>query len=181
MAHLPIWFLNKLDANDCQKAFSEYMAIPPKDATMGANNERFDHNFRNTTVRFADKEHWFGKQLFTFGLVANDHCKWEFNINDHEAVQFAEYGVNQKYDWHMDVFPLSGAPQDRKITVVCLMNDPSEFEGGEFQMRLYEEYKAPLEKNTIIAFPSFLEHRVTPVIKGYRYSATMWLSGPRFR
>jgi PKHD-type hydroxylase len=63
--------------------------------------------------------------------------------------------------------------------VVCLLNDG--FEGGEFEVRLYNDYKAPLVKGTMIAFPSILEHRVLPVLSGLRYSATMWFSGPRFR
>jgi PKHD-type hydroxylase len=94
-------------------------------------------------------------------------------------VQFAEYGPEQHYAWHTDTFALAGKPTDRKITIVCLLND--EFEGGQFQVRLYNDYTAPLEKGTIIAFPSILEHRVIPVTSGIRYSATMWFSGPRFR
>jgi PKHD-type hydroxylase len=62
-----------------------------------------------------------------------------------------------------------------------LLNDPAEFTGGEFQIRLYSEYTAPLVKGSVIAFPSFLEHRVVPVTSGVRKSATMWLRGPRFR
>jgi PKHD-type hydroxylase len=48
-------------------------------------------------------------------------------------------------------------------------------------MRLYSEYTAPLVKGSMIAFPSILEHRVTPVLSGVRYSATMWFNGPRFK
>jgi PKHD-type hydroxylase len=64
---------------------------------------------------------------------------------------------------------------------VALLNDTSEWEGGELQLRLYDEYKVPLEKGTVVAFPSILEHRVTPVLKGFRYTATIWFNGPRFR
>jgi len=49
------------------------------------------------------------------------------------------------------------------------------------KVRLYNNYTAPLEKGTIIAFPSILEHRVIPVTSSIRYSATMWFNGPRFR
>jgi PKHD-type hydroxylase len=61
------------------------------------------------------------------------------------------------------------------------MNDPSEFEGGLLQLRMYQEFTPELKMGSIIAFPSFLEHGVTPVTKGVRYTATMWLSGPRFK
>jgi PKHD-type hydroxylase len=61
------------------------------------------------------------------------------------------------------------------------LNDPKEFLGGEFKVRLYQEYIAPLQKGSVVAFPSILGHCVTPVISGVRYSATMWLNGEKFR
>ena len=181
MSHLPIWYLGQVPIEDCKQAAIEYMNIVPEDATMGIKSENIDHTQRNTTVRFASIDSWFGNKMFEYGKFANIECKWDFLIDNHEAVQYAEYGIGQKYNWHVDVFPLSGAPSDRKITVVCLMNDPSEFEGGLLQLRMYQEFTPELKMGSIIAFPSFLEHQVTPVTKGIRYTATMWLSGPRFR
>ena len=148
---------------------------------MGEDGSEHSHANRNTTVRFADKEHWFGGILHNYGLTANKECGWDYELSDHEHVQYGEYGVGQHYGWHVDNFPLSGAPIERKVSVVCLMTDPSEFEGGELQLRLYSEYTAPLVKGSVIAFPSILEHRVLPVTKGLRATSVMWLHGPRFR
>jgi PKHD-type hydroxylase len=165
----------------CDKASEEYMLIEPRDASMGKAGDQKDHTFRNTTVRFADQFHWFGLELLKFGHGANEECKWGFETDSFEAVQFAEYGVGQKYNWHVDNFPLSGSDKDRKLTVVCMMSDPEDFEGGELQVRLYGDFTPPMKKGTIIAFPSILQHQVTPVTKGVRYTATMWISGPRFK
>jgi PKHD-type hydroxylase len=182
MSHQPIWYLGQIPADVCDLATAEYMALEPRDATMGANGEEHSHITRNTTVRFAEQDHWFGNILRGYGLRANKECGWDFEINDHEAVQFAHYGPEQHYNWHVDTFPLSGAPTDRKVSVVCLMSDPSEFKDGTLYLRLYQEYPAPLlTKGTVIAFPSIIEHCVTPVTSGLRATATMWLSGPRFR
>jgi PKHD-type hydroxylase len=181
MSHLPIWYLGQSPLEDIDKASSEYIQIPPQDALMGKDGADRDHNFRNTTVRFADRAHWFGQRMFEFAIRANLECKWGFETDSFEAVQFAEYGVGQKYNWHVDNFPLSGADKDRKVTVVCMMSDPENFEGGELQVRLYGDFTPPMKKGTIIAFPSILQHQVTPVTKGVRYTATMWISGPRFK
>lgn len=148
---------------------------------MGVNGDEHSHKNRNTTVRFADPGHWFGFVMRGFGEQANNMCNWGYTIDAHEAVQHAQYGPDQHYDWHVDVFPLAGLPVDRKVTVVCLLSDPSEFTGGDLQIQLYADYTAPLVKGSIIAFPSILYHRVTPVTSGLRSTATMWLSGPRFR
>lgn len=181
MSHLPIWHMGQLPLELCDLACDEYMALPARDATMGADGKELSHINRNTTVRFAQPEHWFGNILRGYGLRANKECKWGFDIEDHEAVQFASYKVDQHYGWHVDNFPLAGLPTDRKVSVVCLMNDPSEFEAGDLQLRLYSEYTAPLVKGSVIAFPSIIEHRVTPVTSGTRITATMWLNGPRFK
>jgi PKHD-type hydroxylase len=158
------------------------MSLEVKDATMGAKGDEVSHLFRNTTVRFAPIEDWFGYMLYGFGLRANKISKWGFEITDHEAVQFAHYGPEQHYDWHVDTFLLSNETKfDRKVTVVCLMSEPSEFEGGELQLRFRQDYTAPLVKGSVIAFPSFVEHRVTPVTSGLRATATMWLNGPKFK
>lgn len=179
--HLPIWYLGKLDTNVCDQAIQELKALPMSDAGMGIDGSVKSASQRNTDVVFAPFDFWLGRDMEQFAAVANSECKWGYEIPNREAIQFAQYGVGQHYDWHVDYFPLAGQETDRKVSVVCLLNDPGEFEGGVFQVRLYSEFTAPLEKGSIIAFPSILEHRVTPVTSGVRYSATMWFHGPRFR
>jgi PKHD-type hydroxylase len=179
MSHLPLWYLGKLDSDKCNQIIAEMSGIEVKDASMGIDGAEKNHETRNTKVRFGGANYWLNDQFESFAMQANKECKWEYHVTDRENIQFAEYGPEQHYAWHTDTFALSGKPTDRKITIVCLLND--DFEGGKFQVRLYNDYDAPLEKGTIIAFPSILEHRVVPVTSGIRYSATMWFSGPRFR
>lgn len=179
MAHLPIWYTSQLDSATCDQIIAELSGIEVRDASMGVAGDTYDKTTRNTNVRFGGDNYWLGDRFEQFALEANKVCKWDYHITGRENVQFAEYGPEQHYAWHTDTFTLVGTPTDRKITVVCLLND--EFEAGEFQVRLYSDYTAPLKKGTMIAFPSILEHRVIPVTSGIRYSATMWFNGPRFR
>jgi PKHD-type hydroxylase len=179
MSHLPVWYLGKIDGETCNQAIAELSSIEVRDATMGLDGTEQNKATRNTKVRFAQPDFWLGKDFTSFALQANQACGWDYHITGSENIQFAEYGPEQHYHWHTDTFALAGTPTDRKITIVCLLND--EFEGGQFQVRLYNDYTAPLEKGTVIAFPSILEHRVIPVTSGVRYSATMWFNGPRFR
>lgn len=181
MSHLPIWYMASIDPQICDKAVAEMSELPVQDAAMGIVGDFSNHDHRNTDVRFAHKNYWFEAALLNAAMLGNTQCGWDFNITGNEAIQYAEYGPEQHYNWHIDLFPLSGKPTDRKLTAVCLLNDPDEFTGGEFQIRLYSEYTAPLVKGSIIAFPSALEHRVVPVVSGLRKTATIWLNGPRFR
>ena len=181
MSHLPLWYLVEVPANVCDEALGNFLDLKTLDAGMGINAERQDHDHRNTDVSFAPEGHWLGKILFDVGTFANNSCGWNFDLTQHERVQYAEYGLDQHYDWHIDTFLFSGTATDRKVTVVCLLNDPSEYEGGEFQVRFNSEYTAPLKKGSIICFPSLLEHRVKPVLDGVRKTATLWISGPSFK
>jgi PKHD-type hydroxylase len=181
MTHLPIWFIHQLQPEVCDQMVAEFSKLPKRTATMGIDGDVSNSTFRNTDVGFVEKNNHFEDLLKQVALGGNKQCKWDYVVDGNEAIQYAQYGVGQHYHWHTDTFTLSGKEIERKLTVVCLLNDPSEFEGGEFQIRLYQDYVAPLQKGSVIAFPSILEHRVTPVTKGVRKSATMWLSGPRFR
>lgn len=179
MNHLPLWYMAQLGDEMCDRVVEELAVVEAKEATMGVDGAETNLTTRKTKVRFADAGYWLEGIFDRLAIEANRQCGWEFHLTGAERVQFAEYAEDNHYTWHVDTFPLSGQPLDRKITVVCLLND--EFTGGDFEVRLYSDYKARLQKGTMIAFPSFLEHRVLPVLSGTRYSATMWFNGPRFR
>jgi PKHD-type hydroxylase len=65
----------------------------------------------------------------------------------------------------------------RKVSTVCLLNDPSEFEGGEFELEGDRVFK--MKQGSVISFPSFLRHRVKPVTSGNRMSAVCWILGDK--
>ena len=108
--------------------------------------------------------------------------EWGFILNGQEETQIGRYKSSDEgfYDWHMDSYPPKNNIQ-RKLSCVILLNDPSEFEGGVLQFRGMEDEVILKGQGDIVVFPSFIEHRVTPVTKGVRYSAVTWAGGPSFR
>jgi len=97
-----------------------------------------------------------------------------------EDIQFTEYDASYEghYAWHTDT---GVEASTRKLSVVVQLSDPSEYEGGEFQYKIgNEDSTVPKEKGSVIVFPSFLLHRVTPVTKGTRRSLALWVTGPSF-
>lgn len=167
----------------CDIATREFEVIEPRDAQMNPDGaQTTDHSKRHTIVRAVDHWNWFGGILYQCGLEGNALEGWNFFVDSQEQVQFATYEEGMHYNWHVDTFLLSGQPLDRKVSVICLMNDPSEFEGGELQFNIGGQImEAKLRKGSVIVFPSFILHRVTPVTKGVRKSAVMWLNGPAFK
>ena len=181
MTHLPIWYLDNIEPALCDEIIAECSSNSYNDASMGETSIQQDVQYRNTSIQFLSSNHWMETFLKNIAHSGNKECNWNYLISENEQIQFARYTEKQLYNWHTDFFLLGLKPTDRKITVVCLLNDPIEFQGGEFKVRLHQEYIAPLQKGSVIAFPSMLEHCVTPIISGVRYSATMWFSGEKFK
>ena len=133
-----------------------------------------------------------------FGRMISDYNKnysgWDYDVDCLEAIQLTHYFEGDYYSWHQDQFnfPIvrNGRKYNRKISVTVFLNDPEEYEGGEFDLEVrgpnceegeerYDTFKLP--KKSIIVFPSDKWHRVRPVTSGVRKSLVMWFQGPPFR
>lgn len=103
----------------------------------------------------------------------------------YENIQIGLYTSKHKdhYDWHMDHNFETYNKVPRKLSMVLLLNDPSEFEGGELQLQgpLNEVLNLELKKGRAWFFPSWMLHRVAPVTKGERKSLVIWAGGPAFK
>ena len=176
-------FTKQLPSEVVDLANREFDALEIVDAqVLRGYKSVTDYADRDSTLRFPEVGHWFSGIMYQFGVMANEH--WGFNMDGQESMQVADYAEAQHFDWHMDVIPFSG-PTDRKVSVICLLTDPDEYVGGLLQVEHPQDENAirmvPLKKGTIVAFPSVVRHRVTPVVQGVRRSATLWLTGPCFR
>jgi len=98
--------------------------------------------------------------------------------------QYTEYHGSQeaKYDWHHDVDWNNDTGGDRKLSVTVQLSDPSDYEGGHFE---FMEVEQPLpesrDKGTVLIFPSYLQHSVSPVTSGVRKTLVAWFVGPRWQ
>ena len=72
-------------------------------------------------------------------------------------------------------------PPVRKISMTLLLNDPSEFEGGDLELIEDKNKAETLKQGHAIIFASFLNHRVNPVRRGVRQSLVVWFGGKPFR
>ena len=76
----------------------------------------------------------------------------------------------------------------RKLSMTINLTDPTTYEGGDLMFDLGEHHaenkitaKEAREQGTVIVFPSFLYHCVSPVTKGTRYSLVNWTTGRPFK
>ena len=115
-------------------------------------------------------------------IVNLNHMMFE-GVQITEPAQFTEYPKGGFYDWHMDLTPFaqSGEHPIRKISMTCLLSDPSEFKGGDLVFEDGKTNTVKLQQGQAIFFASFMRHRVEPIKKGIRRSLVMWFGGPPFK
>ena len=156
-------------------------------------------NFRDSEICFLN-ENWIFEKIIPYINHANKNAGWNFEYSVIEPVQFTKYGKNQYYGWHIDgQGDVYGAYQDnfknkklrglvRKLSVTINLSGDENYEGGNLkfdfgpntQGERFIECTEIRPKGSIIVFPSFTYHQVTPVTKGTRYSLVMWICGKPF-
>ena len=83
------------------------------------------------------------------------------------------------YDWHVDQGPLA---VQRKLSVSVQLSHGHAYEGCDLQFVAGNKTETgPRERGTVIAFPSYVLHRVTPIVSGTRKALVVWTTGPNFR
>jgi len=155
---------------------------------------RFE-KLRDSNVAWIDQQ-WLYDAIHPYVQEANEKAGWNFEWHWTEPAQYTIYRKGQHYDWHQDSWPYAYEPNRgtlagkvRKLSVTCNLTDPKEYSGGELEFyqpqnpklkKKLIKCKEILPKGSIIVFPSFIWHRVTPVTKGKRTSLVMWNLGKPF-
>ena len=99
---------------------------------------------------------WMYDRVFELVSRFNNQL-WRFELSGAEPMQFAAYGVEQHYDWHMDLW--ANKPKNaRKLSVSVQLNASEEYEGGSFEIDQSGAPNAlgPRSKGAMILFPSYV-------------------------
>jgi len=131
---------------------------------------------------------------------ANKDPDWGFEIDAMEDIQYTSYKVSQypddsnpdmklndHYEWHNDmVMDVDATPTKkcRKLSMSLVLND--DYDGGSFEVGHFSKGEIlkttlPLKKGEIIIFPSQMEHRVNPILRGERKVIVAWAWGPLYK
>tara|TARA_B100001996_G_C18631449_1_gene581916 strand:- start:779 stop:1381 length:603 start_codon:yes stop_codon:yes gene_type:complete len=120
-------------------------------------------------------------------IFIEENKKYQFDLDYSTInVQYTRYPTGGYYQWHSDddFGVVHKRHQNvRKLSITSQLNT-GEFEGGDLQLQLnYQKEPRTMrfEPGDSVVFPSFIQHQVTPVTKGIRYSLISWVSGPAWR
>ena len=175
-------FTNAFSPEECATLVNAKFPTAPGLTEDGRNTE-----VRKSQVFWIPKtQEWAELYQKIMNLVGQANKEFfNFDITSlTENLQYTEYDESYggHYDWHFDIG--AGALNcGRKLSVAIQLSDPSDYEGGELQFSLDGDRTVVAEKEqgTMVIFPSYLRHRVTPVTKGRRRSLVTWITGPPFR
>lgn len=185
------YYKSYFSKEECERIINDTKDNTFQESTVGlANgNEITNTSYRRSRTKFLDSKDpkfaYVFDALWKTVIQANDDF-FQFHISRLNFLQLAEYDASYKgeYKSHYDVFWLNGDDfYHRKISCSIQLSDPMTYEGGDLEL-IDVEQKPPREdlkaQGTIVYFPSFITHQVSPVTKGTRYSLVAWFEGKKW-
>lgn len=172
-------------------SIDEYVQkFPLEDGSFNQNNILVTNNeIRKSKIAFIDvneeNEHFFNTLLNLTEFI-NDKF-FRFDLIGFDYLQYTVYDTyGSHYDFHTDSGDLHDTKRPpRKLSFSLILSNSSEYEGGEFEFctgsDISNAAKVEQPKGRVIAFPSYIRHRVKPVTHGVRRSLVFWACGPAFR
>ena len=125
---------------------------------------------------------WLYELLFPLALEANQVFQFDIDTVT-DPIHYVIYPEDGGHlDWHMDIGTMG--VNKRKLAMTVQLSDPSDYEGGEFEIWTGGKDKfttVPREKGDVIVFPTFCMHRVKPITKGQRKCLVFWTGGRPLR
>lgn len=167
---------------ECEKIVEVGLSKQSIKATVG-NEKELRNDVRKCQISFIppeDSMHWVYQRLTSITLELNEKYfgfdLWGFA----EGLQFTQYTApGEKYDGHTDRM-YKGVI--RKLSIVLQLTDDTKYKDCDLEVYLDQEPSKTIRKQgTVIVFPSYTLHRVTPITKGVRHSLVGWISGKKFK
>lgn len=179
-----VFFEKEFTKAECETIIHLAKGIKPDPAKTGtSDNPQQNPEIRISELRWLsenDSSRWIFDRLD--GVCQKIRQSWyPFNLSGFaEPLQLTHYfgSEGSHYEWHQDFGP--DTMSTRKLSIVMLLNDPSEFKGGELELMAAKGAVKEMAQGTVIAFPSWEFHRVLKVTEGERWSLVSWIHGAPF-
>jgi PKHD-type hydroxylase len=159
-------------------------SLMPMRAAIAGRKQNTDH-LRITRVAWIERNEeaaWLFTRLDEVVLRLNTQFYKYDLFGLVESLQYTIYddADGGHYNWHVDLGNENVEP--RKISLSLQLTDPSQYEGCNLVLEAGDgPYAAERARGAVIAFPSYVLHRVTPIESGVRKSLVIWVAGPEFR
>ena len=173
-----------LSADECQTV----IALAEADSSYWSREFKrrsadVDDVFKTYSIFVVDKDSadnkigWLPRR-FKDKITSLNPQIWDFDIDDISDIFILRYGVNDKFEQHID---LGEGYWDRKLSMLVQLSAPDSYQGGSLEFGFSPTAVASREQGSLLVFPAWVPHRVTPITSGTRYVAGCFVLGPSFR
>jgi len=176
------YYNNLFSPEECKKII-DYANQFEKEIGAVGHQEKTNVKIRQSQlVWFSpnDENKWIYEKLTGAITKLNDDY-FNFDLfGFSEPLQFTEYTApNGHYGKHTDC---AYNTRIRKLSIVIQLSDPKDYKGGELQIHITDNpFVMEKGQGTLICFPSYSLHEVTPITKGTRYTLVGWITGKPFK
>lgn len=190
----PIRYPNWFTPDQCDQIIALMPSLQQVDGSVvrSADSMEVDTSVRRVRVGYVTSDtpsYRENKWIFDrLEEAVKDANQWFFRFNltgFMEGLQLLRYDepnpdanlIGGFYRWHTDTG--HGNLCQRKLTCIVQLTDPAEYTGCRVEVMGFGE--VPVERGSLIVFPSFTHHQVTELVSGQRHCLVGWVSGEPFR
>jgi PKHD-type hydroxylase len=162
--------------------------LPLSPAALSGDKAGYDNAIRRSRVAWLERNNETNRlyQRMEEIVLELNRQHFHYDLSGLAPMQYAVYQATEQghFDWHTDYGRERGYEQHepRKLSLSLQLSADSQYQGGELQGQVEDKIEiAPRTRGALIAFPSFLLHRVTPITEGVRKSLVIWAQGPEYR
>jgi PKHD-type hydroxylase len=159
-----------------------------EEAVVGYSDadEHVEDPVRSTRIAWMqpdEENRWIYQRLEGVTRALNEQV-YQYDLGGFaDPFQYSVYSSekNAHFDWHADQFE---RPVPRKLSFSLQLSDPDSYEGCDLEIfggSTRKAVAATRKRGALIAFPSYVMHRVTPIRSGTRKTLVLWAGGPHFR
>ena len=170
----------RIDAADVERIHQLDGQQQSEQGTVFSADETLQEN-RRCTIQWI-KNDWLHDLLWSHVESAN-RSTFGFDVIERAEMQLVTYTADERghYDWHHDVQWYSQTSYDRKLSLTIQLTESDAYDGGNFEFEEVQTNADFRSIGTVLIFPSYLRHRITPVTQGERKALVAWFYGPRWR
>jgi len=161
------------------------------DDTKSIRDVRLSPMLRSADDEYNNKYKWLQEKILNHiknAVIARSDFK-EIDVDEVAQMDLLRYNYGGKYSWHTDsTSGTSGTSHNqRKFTAVILLSERDvHYTGGFLKIEDYSQLleignKDYLGRGSIVVFPSYMTHIVSPITSGTMYSIVAWGEGPYWR
>lgn len=176
------YFNEVFNPNELNEIIKTCESLPKQIVTEGY--ESTDDSIRRSEISYLDyndDNHWIFERVYEYINQSNIDMGWNFDIDGIESsIEYSVYYDNSgHFNWYCDMLLDNN---NNKLIAYLDLSTKEEYKGGDLQINLGSTI-SDVDSNvgTLTIFPTYLLHRVTPIMSGVKRSLIIRATGKSFR